>query len=184
MSTKLTPTELAAKLYALQRALEDATLAREMLAEADGVIARLRTEIGTDNDLIKALFSSEPVVVMKRRRTKGYRHIGRSVWLEPTMQCLKDFRRPATIMEMTPNLKGTPGETTSSILQSRLQRLVREKRIQRIDPPNGDRLGVRYTSVVPVVSSPPATGPIIHRHRGQVDSVTHDHRAVNGSAAR
>lgn len=171
MSTKLTPTELAGKLYALQRALEDRTIASEMLAEAEGTITRLREDIGTDHDLVRVLFTQGPLpMVVTRSKKKHILHrIRRIVWLAPTLEGLKKAGGPVTVAELAKLIKGTDGEAfNNSILASRLVRLSQEGLVIRTE--NGR--GTRYNAKPLAPNAPPA--PIIQRHRGQVDSVARD----------
>jgi hypothetical protein len=182
--SKLTTTELAAKLYALQRALEDATTAREILAEADATIKRIRDEVGTDYSLLKVLFSpDQPMSLVRHQHKRGYHRVDRAIWFEVTMQKLKEAGRPITAAQLAPMLKGTPGEAiTTSVLASRLTRLAREHKVTRILNEQS-RLGIRWSATVPV--SP--NQPIIQRHRGQVDSVStdpHPWQMANRAAAR
>jgi len=169
VSTKLTPTELAAKLYSLQRALEDRTTASEMLAEAEGTITRLREEIGTDNDLVKVLFTQGPLPMVARKKKRILHRIRRAIWLPPTLEGLKKAGGPVTVAELAKLVKGTDAETfNNSILASRMVRLWQEGLVNRIE--NGR--GTRYNTKPLAPGAAPT--PIIQRHRGQVDSVSRD----------
>ena len=170
MSARLTPTELGSKLYQLQRALEDRTTASEMLAESEATINRLRDEIGTDSPLVKALFTQgEPLPMVRHKKRKVFiRRVSRKVWLNPTLQALKTLGKPSTLKEIAAALKGTEGETDTSIVGSRLARLLCEKLVTRLE--NGR--GLQYALAALSPSTPPP--PIIQRHRGQVDSVQRD----------
>lgn len=178
MSNKLTPTELATKLHALQRALEDVTVANEMLAEAQARRDNLRADLGADIGMIRSLFTDKQSRVKRRYRPGSIHRVRRHVWLEPTLKVIKDARRPVAVAEIGALLKGTPAETKLDVLGSRLSRLAKDKLVVRINANNGDRLGVRYEAVkLAPQAPPPSPPPIIHRHGGRGDGATHDHRA-------
>jgi hypothetical protein len=171
---------LATKLHALQRALEDVTVAREMLAEAEERRENLRSELGADIGLIRSLFADKQGRVKRRYRPGTIHRIRRHVWLEPILKVIKDGKRPMAVWEVAAPLKGTPAEAGISVVGSRLKRLADDKLIIRINPVNGDRLGVRYEAVKLTPQGPPPSPPsIIHRHHGRGDGASYDHRAVN-----